>query len=99
MLTLASMAWAAFMFVATQTGMLHDVPPPMIIETGTKYSYNEIEDALYVPANWTDTCDNQSRVVYYMVRSFNNFRNGKNKLTENKMQEITKKWVCVDDQQ
>lgn len=95
MLTLASMIWAAYMFVGSELKMTSNVPCPVVIAIGKEYKYNEIEDAIYVPVNWTDTCYNQTQVVYYMAQNFNNFKNGKQKISSERQLEIAKKWVCI----
>lgn len=98
MLTLASMVWAAWFYVATETKMLHDVPSPVVIQVGKEYKYNDIEDAIYVPINWDDSCDNQQQIVYYMAVNFNNFRNGKNKFPNSRLHDIANNWKCLTDQ-
>lgn len=95
MLTLAAMIWAAWAYVATNLNMLHTVPMPVVIEHGNQYRYEEIYSAIYVPEDWTDSCYNQTQVVSEMIRHFNNFRNRNNKLTEDKMNTLARKWVCV----
>lgn len=98
MLTLASMVWAAWFYVATATNMLHDVPSPVVVQTGKEYKYNDIEAAIYVPLDWDDSCANQQQIVYYMALNFNNFRNGKKKFPDSKLHDIAAKWQCLTDQ-
>jgi hypothetical protein len=95
MLTLASMIYAAFMFIGTELNMIHSVPIPVVIETGISYNYNDIDAAITVPLNWTDSCSNQSLVVHYMLLHFNSFRNGVKKLDDDQMANIAHKWVCI----
>lgn len=98
MLTLASMIWAAYLYVADIMHMRHNVPPPVVVETGQEYKYNGIESAMYVPASWNDNCYNQEQTVLKMAEHFNNFRNGKQKLSEDKLIIIAHKWKCVTDE-
>lgn len=95
MLTLASMIFAAFAFVGTEVGMLNKVPMPVVIEVGIQYKYDPIEDAIYVPANWSDSCENQTKIIQYMAEHFSNFKNGSNKFTDEKITNIAHKWKCV----
>lgn len=101
MLTLASMVWAAYAFVAAEMHMEHSVvPQPVtiaIMEDGV-YTYNIYEDAIYVPAKWTDECENQRMIVYEMSVHFNNMRSrDTSKLKEQQLQIIKGKWVCLQD--
>lgn len=96
MLTLASMIYFAFAFVGAQTGMLNKVPMPVVVETmKTGYSYNEIEDAIYVPVGWQDDCTNQSLIVHYMALHYNNFKSGMLKMDDDRVAKIVEKWVCI----
>lgn len=97
MLSLATVAWTLYMYVSSSTNMRHNVPPPMIIESGQNYEYNEVESALYIPSNWTASCYNQEQLAYYMVKHFNAFRNGNNRMKPNTMDDIARKWVCIVD--
>lgn len=98
MLGLASMVWAAYMYVASATNMRHNVPPPMVIEKVTGgWNYDLIYSELDVPTPWKDDCYSQRQLVYYMVLHFNAFRNGNNKMKPDTIDSISRKWVCVTD--
>lgn len=94
MLGLASMVLAAYFFCIDNFQMMV-VPQPVIIQHGTVYAYDEIYSSISVPAVWNGTCNDQRRLLKYMELHFNAFKNGGHKLTEAKLDEINKKWVCV----
>lgn len=95
MLTLASMVWAAYMFCRSEMHMVHQVPPPVIIEKGEVYQYDNIYSTITVPADWKDDCKDQKEVVYKMAQHFNDFRNGNQKLSISKLTEVANSWVCI----
>lgn len=97
MITLATIAWTAYMYVGSSMNMRHNTPPPIIIESGETYNYAPVESALYVPHDWTASCDNQKQMVYWMGVHFNNFRNGNRKVVEKKLTDMKNAWVCLDD--
>lgn len=96
MLTLAAMTWAAYMFSRAELHMLHSVPPPVVVERSAVYDYNKIESAIYVPSNWKADCYSEQLVVLEMLNHFNAYRNGNNKLSEVKLDQIASKWVCIE---
>lgn len=95
MLTLASMVWAAYMFCQDKFHMNGKAPPPVVISEEHIYKYNDIESAIYVPEHWTDSCYNQKQVVFEMATHFNNFRNGNQKVSQQRLIDISNQWVCV----
>lgn len=95
MLTLASMIWAAYAYVAASMHMEHKVVPMPVTVPGQYYDYNIYEDAIYVPYPWTDNCTDQAMVVYEMAKHFNNFLNGNNKIKQDKLNAIRDNWVCL----
>lgn len=97
MLTLATMFYTAYMYAASATNMRHNVPPPVVIETGQLYDYKPIESAIYVPSSWHGSCEDQKSLIIEMLYHFNNYRNGNNKMKELTMGNITDKWKCLDD--
>lgn len=97
MLTLASMVLVAYMWVGEQMHMSSNVIPPVVIEVGKQYKYNDIESAVYVPGNWNDNCYNQQQTVLMMAEHYNNYLNGNHKKTNEQLVAISKKWVCVKD--
>lgn len=98
MLTLASMIWAAFFFVADKMNMVHrPTIMPVVISREGEYGYNDIESAIYVPSDWRDDCYDQRMIVYYMAIHYNNYRNGKQKLPATKLDEISREWKCLED--
>lgn len=96
MLTLAAMTWAAYMFSRSELHMLHSVPPPVIIEVGEKYDYKPLEAAIYVPAGWKDSCEEQQLVVMYMLYHFNNFRNRNAKFNDQMIDSFASEWKCIE---
>lgn len=97
MLTLASMVYAAYAYVAASMHMESKVvPQPVTVEHGCCYSYNIYEDAIYVPDDWNDKCENQRMIVYEMAVHFNNFLSY-HKFPDSKMKELSAKWVCLTD--
>jgi hypothetical protein len=94
MLSLASMVWAAFMFVKTEMHQ-NNTPLPVVIETGETYAYDTISSSITVSHPWNDSCYNQGQVVYEMAIHFNAFRNGNHKLSNDKLIDIKNKWKCV----
>lgn len=99
MLTLASMVWAAYAFVAAEMHMEHSVvPQPVVVSESSVYTYNIYEDAIYVPNPWTDECVNQRMIVYEMAVHFNNMiERDHKKLSDAQLQDIKGKWKCLQD--
>lgn len=95
MLTLAAMTWAAYMFCRENMQMLHSVPPPVVVETGSEYNYKSVENAIYVPLQWKDNCYDQQSVVTYMELHFNGYRNGNQKWSYAKIDELSSHWKCI----
>lgn len=98
------MVWAAYAFVMAQLHMEHViVPQPVVIarEAEGIYTYNIYEDAIYVPMDWKDDCEDQKMIVYEMATHFNNFKQvyKTNRLDEKKLQAIKEKWVCLSDRE
>ena len=89
------MVMAAYLFVYDHMRPPEVVPQPVVVETGPVYSYNLIESSITVPANWTDTCLNQEKIVYHMAVHFNAFKNGLTKYSDITLHKISHEWKCI----